>query len=263
VIRINKPADPPAVLAGRGIKAAQQLRDEYDSDPVAFREGAKRLDIKRSIYANQAVVEALTIAQHRKCCFCERKSLGDVEHYRPKSGYQQSADDPLERPGYYWLAYDWDNLFLACGPCNQRFKRNQFPLEIPQNRARSHHDKVESEAPLLIHPQKDDPQEHIGFREEIAYPIGNSPRGRASIEVLGLNHEEIVESRRNRFALLLGLKKLRNALVQEINQQIETSGTASSALAEQLIKIDELFTQALDMSAEYSSMAKAVLQGDF
>lgn len=51
-----------------------------------------------------------------------------VEHFRPKGGWRQSPGQPIEQPGYYWLAYEWSNLFLACGPCNSRHKRNLFPL---------------------------------------------------------------------------------------------------------------------------------------
>jgi hypothetical protein len=44
----------------------------------------------------------------------------------------------LEQPGYFWLAYVWANLFLACQLCNQSFKKNLFPLADPAKRARSH-----------------------------------------------------------------------------------------------------------------------------
>nr|WP_239015299.1 AAA family ATPase [Archangium violaceum] len=77
-----------------------------------------------------------------KCAFCESQlahiSYGDVEHFRPKAGWRQEEGGPLGRPGYYWLAYEWTNLFLACTLCNQQFKRNLFPLRTPSRRARSH-----------------------------------------------------------------------------------------------------------------------------
>lgn len=43
---------------------------------------------------------------NHKCAYCEQKvEQYNVEHYRPKSIY-------------YWLAYSWDNLILACPHCN-------------------------------------------------------------------------------------------------------------------------------------------------
>ena len=76
-------------------------------------------------------------------------AYGDVEHYRPKAGYRQDAEDPLGRPGYYWLAYEWSNLLFCCQICNQRFKRNLFPLVDPARRAETHHDDLSSEQPLF------------------------------------------------------------------------------------------------------------------
>ncbi len=262
MIRINKPADPPAVLAGRGADAAQQLRDEFDADPEGFRSGEKKLDIKSAIYGHHTVVEAFAEAQHRKCCFCERKSLGDIEHYRPKSGYRQSPDAPLEKPGYYWLAYDWDNLLRACGPCNQRFKRSFFPLEEPANRARSPHDDVELERPLLLHPAVDDPAVHIGFRQEIAYPINDSPRARASIEMFGLIHEEIVESRRDFLGPLRALMDMRRVLIAEIDRQISQTGAPANELTAALSRINLEFIARMQPNAEYSSMARAAIESD-
>ena len=54
----------------------------------------------------------------------------------PKGGTRQTADEKeMKVPGYFWLAYAWQNLFLACQLCNQRFKKNLFPLENPDERA--------------------------------------------------------------------------------------------------------------------------------
>jgi uncharacterized protein (TIGR02646 family) len=56
---------------------------------------------------------------NQKCAYCEVPTKvvadGDVEHYRPKSKY-------------WWLAYTYDNYLAACVQCNQRFKRDHFPI---------------------------------------------------------------------------------------------------------------------------------------
>ena len=88
---------------------------------------------------------------------------GDVEHFRPKGGYKQRRRGPARRPGYYWLAYDWDNLFYSCQLCNQRFKRNLFPLRDGRRRARSHTHRLDKEEPLLVDPAEQDPSKYIGF----------------------------------------------------------------------------------------------------
>jgi hypothetical protein len=180
LIRIIKSPEPPAVLLERGVPATARLCEEYDRAPADYQSGTKRLVISDAIYAHRSVVDALISVQHRKCCFCDRKTLGDVEHFRPKQGFRQRLSDPLTRPGYYWLAYEWNNLFMACGPCNQRLKGNLFPLLQPERRARSHRDDIGHEEPLLLHPRDDEPSHHIGFRQEVAFAVDGSVRGQAT-----------------------------------------------------------------------------------
>ena len=118
----------------------------------------------------------------------------------PKGGVRQNDGDPLEQPGYFWLAYGWENLFFACQLCNQSFKKNLFPLVDPTRRARSHLDDLAAEQPMLIHPADEEPSAFIGFREEMAFPIDDDPRARITIEVLGLNREELAEFRLDHLA---------------------------------------------------------------
>ena len=134
MIKISKPP-APAVLQGRGqAKRAKHCAD-YDRSPADYEAGAKTFTFDDALYGHASVKQALIAAQHGKCCFCERKigAEGDVEHFRPKASFCQGERSPLERPGYYWLAYEWDNLLLACPICNQRFKRNYFPLRSPRS----------------------------------------------------------------------------------------------------------------------------------
>jgi uncharacterized protein (TIGR02646 family) len=196
MIRIQKPLTGPAVLQTRGQQARKALEDAYDR-------GVRKYDFEAEVYGHRQVKQALKTAQHGKCAYCESKMLhishGDVEHFRPKGGWQQQAVDPVSTSGYYWLAYEWSNLLLSCSICNQR-KKNQFPLQDPNQRAKSHHEGLAAEIPMLVHPAEEDPEAHIGFREEIAFP--RSERGRISIEVLGLNRQELEEHRRSLYKLL-------------------------------------------------------------
>src|SRR5947207_120084 len=114
MIRIAKPT-APEVLLTRGISATDALC-------TAHERGNELPEFNASIYAHETVKDALRHAQLEKCAFCESLithiSPGDVEHFRPKAGYRQHESDELRRPGYYWLAYTWANLFLACSICN-------------------------------------------------------------------------------------------------------------------------------------------------
>lgn len=197
MIKIHKPG-PPDVLRSKGANARRSHSVQFTSDPDAFRSGEKTFSF-HTVYKEDKVKGRLVEAQHHKCAFCESKvthvAYGDVEHFRPKSGVRQSPGDDLMRPGYYWLAYEWENLFLACELCNRRHKQNLFPLEDPSTRARSHHDDISDEDPFFLHPSNDEPEQHIGFRKGVAFAKGGSFRGGETIAALGLNRTELYEMR--------------------------------------------------------------------
>ncbi len=140
---------------------------------------------------------------HGRCAYCEAwflsVSFGDVEHFRPKA---KVTDDP-SHPGYYWLAYEPTNYLPSCMPCNQKAKKNRFPVK--GNRIRNPDDKPESEEPLLFNPYQDIPSDHFqycpsrgqGGVELIAgMVIGKSEKGKISIDVFDLNREWIVRERK-------------------------------------------------------------------
>jgi uncharacterized protein (TIGR02646 family) len=241
MIRVMRPEQAPQILRERGRRTTEQNR-------TAFEAGAREFEFDSSLYGAKSVKNALIGAQHGKCAFCEAKirhiDHGDVEHLRPKGGFRQSAEDALEQPGYFWLAYAWDNLFLACSLCNQGFKRNLFPLVNPARRARSHRDDLGAEEPLLIDPAKEDPATLIGFRQEVAFPIDDQPRARISIEILGLNRVELAEHRRDRLAPL---------------KQLQAVLPLLPADSEEAHAIAELLAESTLPRAEYSSMVSAFL----
>ena len=132
-------------------------------------------------------------------CICESKishvSYGDVEHFRPKGGYRQQAGDNLSQPGYYWLAYEWTNLFLCCQLCNQRHKRNLFPLEKTVSRAKNHKADLSIEEPLFINPSLLDPEDYISFRRHEPYAIDDNHIGNETIRALELDRSKLNERR--------------------------------------------------------------------
>jgi uncharacterized protein (TIGR02646 family) len=242
MIRVVKPGQAPRILRERGQRTTE-------ANQQAFMNGERTFEFDSSIYGAKSVKNALIRAQQGKCAFCESQvrhiAHGDVEHYRPKGGVRQSETDPLDQPGYFWLAYGWENLFFACQLCNQSFKKNLFPLVDPTRRARSHVDDLAAEQPMLIHPADEEPSAFIGFRDEMAFPIDDDPRARTTIEVLGLNREELAEFRLDHLA---PFELLREAL------------PLLPADSEEARDIQALFEQAVLPSAQYSSMIRALLE---
>lgn len=197
MIRIHKPTTPPTVLTTQGAVENQRNCSAYEHEPHAYESGAKTFNFNRAIYSDDAVKRALINAQHGKCAFCEshitHDQPGDIEHFRPKKAVVRKKR--LVRPGYYWLAYDWDNLLLACALCNRRHKKNHFPLLNEGRRARKHHDAISFEQPVFIHPANEDPEALIGFREHVPFARRGNTRGRATIRELGLKRQPLMEQR--------------------------------------------------------------------
>lgn len=265
MIRVVKPEQPPAILRNRGRTATRALCDAFDATPQDYLDGVKTFasEFDSGLYGAKSVKNALQRAQHGKCCFCESKFVhtgyGDVEHYRPKGGYQQQADDDLGRPGYYWLAYAWSNLFFSCQICNQRHKKNLFPLRDPNRRARSHGDDPGSEEPLLIDPSSAETA-RIGFREEFAYPIDNDLGAEESITILGLNRPELTEIRRDRLALLLRVKAYDDLLIDEIRRFEAAGEVPPLRLRTEHEKNLAQFEARKRDNAEYAAMVRAALK---
>ena len=162
----------PAVLTTAGITKRDEHIADYIANEASFklnRKKAAKFDFDKSIYGHSTVRSLLEAIQNQKCCFCESKfkhiSDGDVEHFRPKAEYSQGRETnyPLIRPGYFWLAYDWDNLLVSCEICNRRKKGNYFPLKNPIRRFVDHTSNIDLEEPWFINPSIIDPIYHITF----------------------------------------------------------------------------------------------------
>lgn len=262
MIRVVKPATPPAALSGRGAARSASDRAAFDSDPVGFRDGSRTFEFDSGIYGHETVKQALIEAQRGKCCFCESKvthvAHGDVEHFRPKAGYQQDAADNLQRPGYYWLAYEWSNLFFSCQLCNQRHKKSLFPLDNPTRRARSHADDPLREKPLFLDPARDDPERSIGFRDEAAVALRGSRRAVATIEQLGLNRTAVAEKRKVYLTIVRRVINSRRLLLRARPRAVDAAERAE--IDDEIGRIDAVLRDARGPDAEYCSMIRAALR---
>jgi uncharacterized protein (TIGR02646 family) len=130
-------------------------------------------------YKHPDVKAALELLFHNKCAYCETRygttHPVEIEHWRPK-GEVRTPNGIKIRPGFYWLAAEWDNLLPSCIDCNRARtqelpdrskkvlgKANQFPVDHPNP---THIKDIECSAPLLLNPCLDDPSQHIEFLKE-------------------------------------------------------------------------------------------------
>ena len=256
MIKTTKPPQAPTILLSKGSQKRTAHCRDYQLHKAEYDTGQRTFAFDASIYGDDTVKDALIAAQHGKCCFCERKTGkdGDGEHFRPKAGCRQTAKSRMLRPGYYWLAYDWDNLFLSCSACNQRHKSNLFPLANPEQRARTHTDDVAQETPLLLQPAQQDPEHYIAFHKEIPFAINGNRLGKATIKVLGLDRELLNEVRRDRLNLLI---TLREVVAHEATLSTKAEGR-------QLVnEAKALLAEAVTDAGEFAAMARAAAIDDF
>lgn len=212
------------------------------------------------VYKNDAVKKALEDLFHKKCAYCESNyahtAATDVEHWRPK-GEVDTADGKSIKPGYYWLAADWDNLLPSCNDCNrQRYhevdvrggelvllgKLNAFPLEAGSPRARRKGEEKD-EKPLLLHPCKDRPDEHIEFAEE-EDDNGHDKRGIVRAKrVNGVSsrkgEESIVTYALDRAELVLQRKKLFIRIQKQIERVVCAAERVKAATSAEVREQEE------------------------
>ncbi|MCF8985540.1 hypothetical protein GIW26_18430 [Pseudomonas syringae] len=170
-----------------------------------------------SVYKDKKLAEVLASIFGCKCAYCESRIVHvmprEIEHFRPKSSVENSAQNAL-RPGYYWLAGDWNNLLVACVDCNRARnhtvpgqsaevrlgKHAQFPLSMEMQRVRLHTGNVAAEEPyrLLIHPCVDNPEEKFTYTDDgLIHPkVPHDLQATTSITAYALQRKYLVEERK-------------------------------------------------------------------
>lgn len=132
-----------------------------------------------------------------KCAYCESAmpaSFGGLELHRPRQN-AIGTDGEASPDHYWWLAWDWRNVLLACTNCVSG-KGSRFPVSGRRAEPESGWGALAAELPLLLDPTVDRPEEHLRFdlmgSTEVA-PL--SERGAATIELLQLNRRSLVYQR--------------------------------------------------------------------
>jgi hypothetical protein len=192
-------------------------RKEARLERKALLQGGSPFVIKEDLYKRRR--DELFDLYHRKCAYCEGKfrlgELGDVEHFRPKGGvrnadnsivYVAVAGQQEKHPGYYWLAYEPTNLFPSCSLCNRMAlgggKGERFPVEGTTRAMKPGEEKKEK--PLLLHPLDDNPALHLVFDPNTGLLGHKTDRGKACIDIFGLNtRDDLVQERKRVYYRLM------------------------------------------------------------
>lgn len=255
MIRLTRPTCPD-ILNNKGAELNNNNISAYEANPDAFKNGAEKFNFegKNRVYGESSVKSELIKAQHFKCCFCEAKithSPGDVEHFRPKGKVDQHEDEASIRPGYFWLAYTWENLMYSCDDCNRRYKKNYFPLKDPSKRALSPNDNIDAEEPLIIDPFTENPEEYIDYRGAEPYSKNGNQKGLETIKRTGLNDTARLSFNEDRVTRLKNAEDLYIAL---------SEGTFPKPFRN---KLEKALAEFQLPTSEYSLMIKCAVRDGF
>lgn len=135
-----------------------------------------------------------------KCAYCESvipvvTSRSEYDHFRPKGG-ARGFDKEFSIDHYWWLTYEWNNIYLSCSLCNQ-YKSTWFPVEGKRISLNTlYKEIIQDEKALLIDPCIDNPEEHFIYNE-IGQVDFLTPKGKTTLEIIKLNRIELVTARKN------------------------------------------------------------------
>lgn len=227
----------------------------------AIREGAAHEVTDH--YKHAEVKMALEELFYDKCVYCESRptasSPWDVEHYRPKGRIAERPD----HDGYYWLAYDWENLLPACKFCNQRRKDqpryheprvlpaqgklDQFPIGNEDDRAMSPTHNLKKERPYLLNPTVDEPEDHLTYdiQGQIHSIEENDLRATETIRICHLRRRRLRDDRAR--TVMWVSKAMRN---------LRLAREAGETMAEQFM--EEMIADCVAADALYAGAARAV-----
>lgn len=150
--------------------------------------------------------QAFIDAFHHKCAFCE--VIVDKSKFleNPKILYYRHVDEQAEYyqvgdANYYWLSWEWSNMFLACDDCHTAKKNRSDVFPISNSRALPGIFDVqilnEIESPLLLNPCIENPATDILFTLKDGVPLANgeTERGTSTIHYFNLNRDDLIEKR--------------------------------------------------------------------
>lgn len=194
--RVSRPDQLPETLSTDGIRLAKIELFEFLRRSPAERQ-QRRAPLNDAFFYDSELTVILYDLFAGKCAYCETplKAPPIVRHFRPLS-FAEPLSGINGNQYYAWLAYEWQNLILACDFC-EKAKGSAFPL---QRGSRSTYlaridDVREQEYPMLLDPCIDDPRRHLQFLSDGSC-VHKTERGAATIATLGLNRDDLIADRR-------------------------------------------------------------------
>lgn len=194
MIRIPRATgEPPALSGQRARKAWEQAARFFGSRSKQVLQSQHEFD--RGLLELPSLHRALGRVFSHRCAFCGRGEATtslETHHFRPPEG-AVAADGSSSRRHYWWLAYRWENLYLACSEC-RKAQGQKFPVSDRRARVGSGPEALAKESPLLLDPVLDDPEQVLVYLDSGEIVSGDA-RGKATIDTFELNRRRLVKER--------------------------------------------------------------------
>lgn len=133
-----------------------------------------------SKYRHKEILRQLNSCSYNKCFYCESKITGspaEVDHY-------------IEVAIHPGLAYEWENLYLACNSCNDKLNHNTIPVNDALNPCSDTDDEI---------------QKHIVFEKECICSKVGSEKGLKTIKKFRLD-SSVLDLKRTKWLNKLATK---------------------------------------------------------
>jgi hypothetical protein len=263
-------------------EAWQQKARDATAELLALPTAGERLAyIKRKSEIWKEFGQELLAHFGHKCWYTDAPNYGarlDVEHFRPKAvtieltvnDCAEASDDLLlklptdRREGYWWLAFDSENLLLCAQVMNREDKRNFFPLHCASPVASSNDQAAwRNEIPAFLDPRNLDDVCLVAYDETGAMrpraDLAGWERLRVVItnECFGLSRfQPLIEGRQRIWQNCTGLLERYMAAASKQQQEAAPNPVLQQRKNDALSELRKL----LDPDEPFSSVAASCLQ---
>jgi len=249
---------PPSEFLSAAVGGLERLR-EFNRMPQEYRD---QRGYPFEEHIQSLAKHALREVFHGKCAFCESPlnyvSDGDVAAFRPRAG-ARDLDGSFDPEHYWWLAYDWENLYFSCSNCNLS-KRDLFPVGGFRAQPEDRGLLLDAEGPNLIDPCRENPRGDFTYLVDVEFGqihmVGSGVRGKDTIDIFNLNRTDLLTFR---FSQLQGVRTAIAAAVSYVDRGVEMEEDVRQSLC-------EILEHATDDRAPFAGAARFLvnepLQGE-
>lgn len=202
MVRLKRGPAPLGLSGAEAKRALAAAGEHFRSDTRAARQRSYDFEAA-GLFAEATVVGELGRIAAERCMFCSRPAGEALQPHRFRPPQDAVAGDgSTSRRHYWWLAYEWQNVYLACSDCHFA-QGSKFPVANKRVRVGAKNRLNERERPLLVDPFEDDPEEIFVYLDS-GEVVATDGRGQVTIETFDLNRPALRGERQSVFSGMRG-----------------------------------------------------------